>query len=176
MYDMIGSTTTISAAQCRAARALLEWSQDQLAENARVARPTIADFERSTRFPMRNNLLSIIAAFEAAGVGFISNNGAGAGVRFRNLELEYSKALKQRGDDLVIQAKYRGDRVDILVSRELLDDIDCANHATADARLMAAKEHLHQLLVAAERRLGNDTAIKGDVVILDLADFPDGTF
>ena len=49
---------TISAAQCRAARALLNWTQDQLAQNAQVARATIADFERNTRMGMmRQNLI-----------------------------------------------------------------------------------------------------------------------
>ena len=67
----------ISAAQCRAARALLNWSQEQLAENAQVARATLADFEREGRVPMRQNLLAIVAALEAAGVAFIPENGAG---------------------------------------------------------------------------------------------------
>ena len=55
----------ISAAQCRAARAILNWSQDELATNAQVARATVADFERRERDPVRNNMFSIISAFEA---------------------------------------------------------------------------------------------------------------
>ena len=173
---MIGIVTSISAAQCRAARSLLEWSQKQLAENARVARPTIADFERNTRFPMRNNLMSIIGTFEAAGLDFISEgDDGGAGVRFRRVELEYSKSLKQRGSDLVIPGKYRGDRVDIVIPAELLDDIDRTPHGSAETRLKSAQEHLHQLLVAAERRLQSRGAVSGEI-ILALTDFPKGIF
>jgi transcriptional regulator with XRE-family HTH domain len=176
LYDMTLPADAISAAQCRAARALLEWSQEQLAENARVARPTIADFERNTRFPMRNNLLSIISAFEAAGVGFIGEGDeGGAGVRFRRVELEYSKSLKQRGGDLVIPGKYRGERVDIIVPADLLDDIDRTPHGSKETRLRSAQEHLHQLLVAAEKRLQLGVA-HGGQIILGVADFPDGTF
>jgi len=176
MYDMIDEASTISAAQCRAARALLEWSQEQLAVNARVARPTIADFERSTRFPMRNNLLSMISAFEAAGIGFIAETDSdGAGVRFRHVELEYSKSLKVRGDDLVVAAKYRGVRIDIVVPAELLDDIDRTPVGTVETRRHSAQEHLHQLLVAAERHLQR-TGAGGAEIVLTVGDFPDGTF
>jgi len=135
-----------------------------LAVNARVARPTIADFERSTRFPMRNNLLSMISAFEAAGIGFIAETDSdGAGVRFRHVELEYSKA------------KYRGVRIDIVVPAELLDDIDRTPVGTVETRRHSAQEHLHQLLVAAERHLQR-TGAGGAEIVLTVGDFPDGTF
>ncbi|WP_280948385.1 helix-turn-helix domain-containing protein [Mesorhizobium jarvisii] len=47
----------ISVQQCRAARAMLGWSQGDLAEAAAVSRTTIVDFERSIRIPHRNNLV-----------------------------------------------------------------------------------------------------------------------
>lgn len=156
---------------------MLEWSQDQLAENARVARPTIADFERNTRFPMRNNLLSIISAFEAAGIAFIEEDGSGGvGVRFRRVELEYSKSLRMRDDDLVLLAKYRGTRVDVLLPAELLDDMDRANRRTTEERLQAAQEHIHQILIAAEARLSRSEEPPSDTLVLSVADFPAGTF
>nr|WP_156387193.1 MULTISPECIES: helix-turn-helix transcriptional regulator [unclassified Rhizobium] len=70
-------------AQCRGARAMLAWSQGQLAEAANVSRQTIADFERGAHTPIGNNLASIVAAFEKAGINFIPENGGGAGVRFK---------------------------------------------------------------------------------------------
>jgi predicted nucleotidyltransferase/DNA-binding XRE family transcriptional regulator len=56
---------------CRAARALLQLSQQDLARRAQVARLTVADFERGARKPMTTTLAAIRAALEAAGVRFI---------------------------------------------------------------------------------------------------------
>ena len=74
----------ISARQCRAARGLLGWSQDQLAEAANVARATIANFETGKSQPVANNLAAIRSAFEGAGVVFIPENGGGDGVRMKD--------------------------------------------------------------------------------------------
>jgi transcriptional regulator with XRE-family HTH domain len=74
----------ISPAQCRAARAMLGWSQEELSKKANVARATIADFEREVRTPVVNNLLAIQKALEMGGIQFISQNGGGIGVRFRS--------------------------------------------------------------------------------------------
>jgi transcriptional regulator with XRE-family HTH domain len=72
---------TLTAAQCRAARAMVNWSQDQLEAEAKVARKTIADFEREARQPYPRTLEALRAALEAAGVEFIDQNGGGPGVR-----------------------------------------------------------------------------------------------
>ena len=64
------------------ARAMLGWSQAELAKAANVSRQTFADFERGAHMPINNNISSIIAAFQAAGIEFIPENGGGVGVRF----------------------------------------------------------------------------------------------
>lgn len=79
----------ITPSQSRAARALIEWSQEELAKAAHLGLSTIRDFEKSRRTPSHNNLLGIRTALEVAGVLFIPENGAGAGVR-----------LAQRADDV----------------------------------------------------------------------------
>jgi len=73
----------ITAAQCRAARALLDWSRDELAAISKVAKRTVVDFERGARDPREATLTVIRQAFESAGVEFIPENGGGAGVRFK---------------------------------------------------------------------------------------------
>ena len=73
----------LDAAQCRAARAMVEMSRDALAERAKVASRTIADFEAGKREPIHATKAAIRAALEAAGVEFIPENGGGAGVRLR---------------------------------------------------------------------------------------------
>lgn len=74
---------TLTAAQCRAARALIAWSQDDLADASKVAKATIANFETGKRSPYDRTLVDMKAALEAAGVEFIPENGGGAGVRLR---------------------------------------------------------------------------------------------
>jgi transcriptional regulator with XRE-family HTH domain len=73
----------IISAQCRAARGLLEWSQQNLADAAGVGIITVHQFEAGTSEPRRATLQVIRQAFEAAGVEFIDENGGGPGVRFR---------------------------------------------------------------------------------------------
>ena len=62
---------TLFGAQCRAARALLNWSQEDLARRSKVAKKTIADFERGVTQP-RAQTLTRISAFDTAGIEFLS--------------------------------------------------------------------------------------------------------
>jgi len=73
----------ITAAQCRAARGLLQWTRDDLSKQAGVGLSTITSFELEQRRPIRANLAAILSALESAGVEFIPENGGGAGVRLR---------------------------------------------------------------------------------------------
>lgn len=166
----------ISAAQCRAARALLNWSQEQLAENAQVARATLADFEREGRVPMRQNLLAIVAALEAAGVAFIPENGEGAGVRFRKRLLEFSNAVSPDGDGVSLSVRYQDQAYRALVSREILDDLDRTNYRTFEARVGAVQRHLPLILRSVEAKLASGAGRRLQRVVLAHADFPDGAF
>jgi transcriptional regulator with XRE-family HTH domain len=74
---------SLTPAQCRAARALISWSQDQLAEASGVAKATIANFELGKRTPYVTTLASLQEALLTSGVEFIPENGGGAGVRLR---------------------------------------------------------------------------------------------
>jgi transcriptional regulator with XRE-family HTH domain len=69
--------------QCRAARALIECSQAELAARAKVGLSTVRNFESGKTVPVTNNLDAIRRALEAAGVEFIDENGGGPGVRIR---------------------------------------------------------------------------------------------
>lgn len=55
----------------KAARALLAWSQQDLAKVAKVATSTVADFERGSRTPVANNAQAIRDALENAGICFL---------------------------------------------------------------------------------------------------------
>lgn len=74
----------ISIRQVKAARALLGWSQDDLAAASGVSVPTIARLESVDSDGIGGRATTadaIRAALEAAGVEFIAENGGGAGVR-----------------------------------------------------------------------------------------------
>ncbi len=73
----------VTAGQCRAARGLLAWNQQELAQRARVGIVTVHQFEAGLSQPRRATLDVIRRAFEAAGVEFIDENGGGPGVRLR---------------------------------------------------------------------------------------------
>lgn len=77
---------SLTAAQCRAARGLLGWSQKDLSEASKTATKTIADFERGAREPYPRTLEDVRGALEKAGVEFIAQNGGGPGVRLRNAQ------------------------------------------------------------------------------------------
>lgn len=71
----------ITPAQCRAARALIDWTQPQLASAAGLGLSTVVDFEKARRAVSVDAMTVIQRALEAAGVEFIPENGGGAGVR-----------------------------------------------------------------------------------------------
>ena len=71
----------INPAQCRAARGLLAWSQQDLAGEAGIGVVTVHQLEAGTSAPRRATLEVIKRAFENAGVEFIDENGGGPGVR-----------------------------------------------------------------------------------------------
>ena len=73
----------ITPTQCKAARALLDWSQQDLADIAGVGVVTVRQLESGTHEPRRATLKVVRRAFEDAGVEFIDENGGGPGVRLR---------------------------------------------------------------------------------------------
>lgn len=65
------SPTDLIPRHIKAARALLAWSQQDLAKAAKVATSTVADFERGQRTPVANNAQAIRVALEGAGIRFL---------------------------------------------------------------------------------------------------------
>jgi len=72
----------ITPQQCRAARGLLGWTQQLLADKAQIGVVTMRQFELGANIPRRATLQVIEKALEAAGVGLIrQNDHGGVGVR-----------------------------------------------------------------------------------------------
>lgn len=73
----------ITAAQCRAARALAELTRAALSRMAGVEENAIEGFERKIDEPDGQIVAKLQKALEEAGVVFIPENGGGAGVRLK---------------------------------------------------------------------------------------------
>ena len=71
-----------------AARALLRWSAERLATEAKLGRITISRAESVDGATVLTaaNLQAIRSAFEANGIEFIDQNGGGAGVRLMRVK------------------------------------------------------------------------------------------
>ena len=71
----------ISRPQIRAARALLGWTQADLAENAGLSEISVKNIERGVAAPKASTMAALITAIEKAGVEF--TNGGQPGVRMK---------------------------------------------------------------------------------------------
>jgi len=73
------------SAQIRAARAILGWSQDQLAQRAGIGLATLRRIEQGEGLVKGNfsTILKIQKAFEQAGINFTEDNAGEIGVRLK---------------------------------------------------------------------------------------------
>ncbi|MDP0929865.1 helix-turn-helix transcriptional regulator [Paracoccus onubensis] len=67
--------------QIRAARALLDWTREDLASASGLTVRTLARIESAQTTPRQTTIKALSTALEAAGVEFIPENGSGPGVR-----------------------------------------------------------------------------------------------
>jgi transcriptional regulator with XRE-family HTH domain len=84
------SILKVSIRQIKAARALLNWSQEQLAEAALVSIPTIKRLEANDG-PLGGRgqtVEKILNSIRRAGIEFIDENGGGPGVRLKKAKPE----------------------------------------------------------------------------------------
>jgi predicted transcriptional regulator len=75
----------VAIRQIKAARALLGWSQADLAERSGVSEPTVARLESATGElgGRESTARMILDALSSAGIEFIDENGGAPGVRLR---------------------------------------------------------------------------------------------
>ena len=66
---------TISTAQMRGARGLLNWGQNDLSERTGISTTSIGSIENGISIPRESSLNAIRKAFEDAGIEFTGNDG-----------------------------------------------------------------------------------------------------
>lgn len=71
----------LTPAQVRAARAWLNWSQEDLSERSGVSQKSIARYEQERCVAYANTLAKLRQAFECAGVAFEFDGMAARGIR-----------------------------------------------------------------------------------------------
>ncbi|MFD1694966.1 helix-turn-helix domain-containing protein [Roseibium aestuarii] len=71
----------INAKQCRAARAWLGWSQEDLSKASLVSKRAIASFELEKSVPHDRTLHDLKRAIEDAGIEFLMSGAIGIGLR-----------------------------------------------------------------------------------------------
>jgi transcriptional regulator with XRE-family HTH domain len=83
------SILKVSSRQIKAARALVGWSQDDLADKSGISVPTIKRLEAAEGDigGRAETGAALVAALEKAGVEFIPENGGGVGVRMKKRKL-----------------------------------------------------------------------------------------
>jgi DNA-binding transcriptional regulator YiaG len=74
-FRIVSDVFAMTAAQCRAARAILMWTQQEFASRAGVAALTVRTFESEKAAPRRATLEVMQLAFEKAGIEFLGNDG-----------------------------------------------------------------------------------------------------
>jgi transcriptional regulator with XRE-family HTH domain len=75
------SIAHLSPAQVRAARAWLNWTQDDLSATSGVSQKSIARYELELSVPYADTLAKLRQAFESAGIGFQFDGMTPKGIR-----------------------------------------------------------------------------------------------
>lgn len=88
----------ITAAQCRAARALAELSREVLSRLSEVDAAVIEQFERKLGKPDDATIAKVRGALEMAGIVFIPENGGGVGVRLKFTASETKRIATLEGE------------------------------------------------------------------------------
>ena len=116
----------ITPAQFRAARALLNWSQKELARQASVGIGSVRDVESERRPPETGVVGAIRRALQNGGVQFVPGAAdAGPGVRLiasRPTIIRRPTTMTQ-WEGLPFNIEWRGKNVTVFVSQEVLDDL-----------------------------------------------------
>jgi transcriptional regulator with XRE-family HTH domain len=138
----------ITPAQIRGARALLGWSQGQLARAARVGLSTVKDVEIGKRDPIMNNIDAIRRTLEAGGVLFLPANGDGPGVRLRGHRPEIVRRPFQirATDTLAFLVIWRNTKILVQIPTKILEYIDRMIHRDLNDYLASFRRNEQRIL------------------------------
>jgi transcriptional regulator with XRE-family HTH domain len=166
----------ITPSQIRAARALLDWSQEQLADKASVGLSTVRDYEKERRGGDVAGAKLIRLALEDHGVVFLTSEGdLGPGVRLvANAPNVLRRPMKLgRFEALMVTVEWRGRQVEVFISQEALDDLGGFHGSRPEAEYVAVFDtYRARILKAAAVAIDAGRVAPDRRVHLTTTDFP----
>lgn len=143
--------TDLTPSLCRAARAMIALTIEDLADSAGVAPVDLQQFERDGVRFNKVGMAALVAALSNAGIEFLPEEGKhGAGVRRRTPEFEV-QPFGVYPEGVGFGARYRGQRFRFLIEESVLDDLIRGNARSETEQLAAANRHRALIYQAAER-------------------------
>ena len=142
----------IIPAQIRAGRALLGWSQEQLAQEAEVALSTVRDTENERRAADTTAVKNIRRALWNGGVVFApgrQDKGPGVHLVANRPHLIRRPTVMQKYEGMPFAVEWQGRVVTVFVAYEVIDDLDGHRGPTPDeAYLQTFERHRGEILDA----------------------------
>ena len=155
--------TPITPSQIRAGRAVLNWSQEELARQAGVGLSTLRDYENERRSGEVGATKAIVTTLEKNGIAFLPSDGEfGPGVRVASKLPNVLRRPKSAGrfDGLLISVEWRGKEFDLCIPQNILDDLGGFSKTQVDAQYFALFEkHRTKLLKAAAKAIDDGRAM-----------------
>jgi transcriptional regulator with XRE-family HTH domain len=165
----------IVPAQVRAARALLNWSQEELSRAANVSLTTVRDFEGERRTTDTSAMREIRRAFDNEGVAFVSGGpDGGPGVRFASKRPHIIRQpIMRRFQDLYFGVEWEGREITVSVSFEVMQDLGTITGPAGDATYQKVfADHRGKILDAVTRAIAAGKVSRDQRVLLTAEDFP----
>jgi hypothetical protein len=165
----------IVPAQVRAARALVNWSQEELSRAANVSLTTVRDFEGERRTTENAAMREIQRAFDNEGVTFVAGGAdGGPGVRFAgNRPHVIRQPIMRRFQDLYFGVEWEGREIHVSVSYEVMQDLGAITNPAGDATYQRVfVDHRGKILEAVARAIANGKVSRDQRVLLTADDFP----
>ncbi len=166
----------LTPAQIRAARGLLDWSQERLAKEADVGLSTVRDFERERRgatvgalHPIWQTLLNHAVVFLPGDL----KNGPGVCLAATMANVLRRPRKVGRFEDLVVAIEWRGHEYDLYLDRSLLDDAGRLTGGDSEDAYIALFEKFRGQILQAAGQAIDAGRIQGRRVSLSGADLPE---
>ncbi|MES2206715.1 MAG: DUF1488 family protein [Pseudomonadota bacterium] len=171
----------IIPAQIRAGRALIGWSQDQLANAAKVALSSVRDVENHKRASESEVISSIRRTLENEGVVFVygnENSGPGVHLVANRPNIIRRPTTITAWDGLPFTVEWQGKEITVLISEEVIEDLGHFSEKQPDEWYIEVFDKHRAIILDAVAQAITDTNNfdRSNRLHVRSKDFPDSTF